>query len=427
MEKFDAIVVGAGLAGLACAYKLAQEGLEVLVLERGDYAGAKNVTGGRIYINPVRELFPDLWEKAPFERYIAHEGVVVMAKERSVSFEYSGNELRQPPHQSYSILRAKFDRWLARQAEQKGAIIVTKSLVEDVIVVNEKVAGVRASGDELYADVVIACDGVLSLISEKAGLRKPGLAKNYAVGFKEIIEMDPQMIEERFHLEENEGAARLFLGEVTKGKFGGGFLYTNQSSLSLGIVIGIEGLMEGNPTLEAPQILDDFKQRPEISRLIRGGEIVEYSAHVIPEGGYKALGKLFGNGILVAGDAAGFSMNIGVTVRGMEYAIATGFYAALTVLDAKQRGDYSASVLSQYEKYLNDSFVIKDFKSFQDAPAVLDNPRIYQYYPDLIGNILKDVYAVNGAKDKIYQTVRNHISLRDLFAIAGDARKVMKI
>ncbi|NLG33037.1 MAG: FAD-dependent oxidoreductase, partial [Syntrophomonadaceae bacterium] len=145
MEKFDAIVVGAGLAGLACAYKLAQEGLEVLVLERGDYAGAKNVTGGRIYINPIRELFPELWEKAPFERYIAHEGVVVMAKERSLSFEYSGNELRQPPHQSYSILRAKFDRWLARQAEQKGAIIVTKSLVEDVIVENEKVAGVRAS------------------------------------------------------------------------------------------------------------------------------------------------------------------------------------------------------------------------------------------------------------------------------------------
>ncbi|NLG32614.1 MAG: hypothetical protein GX550_03750 [Syntrophomonadaceae bacterium] len=83
--------------------------------------------------------------------------------------------------------------------------------------------------------------------------------------------------------------------------------------------------------------------------------------------------------------------------------------------------------LSQYEKYLNDSFVIKDFKSFQDAPAVLENPRIYQYYPDLIGNILKEVYAVKGAKDKIYQTVRNHIGLRDLFAMAGDARKVMKI
>ncbi|NLP25566.1 MAG: FAD-dependent oxidoreductase, partial [Syntrophomonadaceae bacterium] len=78
MEKFDVIVVGGGLAGLAAAYTLAQEDLEVLVLERGDYSGAKNVTGGRLYLNPVRDLFPDLWKKAPLERFIAHEEVAMM-------------------------------------------------------------------------------------------------------------------------------------------------------------------------------------------------------------------------------------------------------------------------------------------------------------------------------------------------------------
>ena len=223
MEKFDVIVVGGGLAGLAAAYTLAQEDLEVLVLERGDYSGAKNVTGGRLYLNPVRDLFPDLWKKAPLERFIAHEEVAMMAEKRSVTIRYSGEELRQEPYQSYSVLRAKFDRWLAKQAERKGAMLVAKSRVDEVIIENGQVVGVRAGGDELHADVVIACDGALSLVAEQAGLRQPGNPHDFAVGFKEIIELDPAVIEDRFGLEGNEGAARLYMGEVTRGKFGGGF------------------------------------------------------------------------------------------------------------------------------------------------------------------------------------------------------------
>jgi electron transfer flavoprotein-quinone oxidoreductase len=113
MDKFDVIIVGAGLAGLGAAYTLAGSGLEVLVLERGDYPGAKNMTGGRLYLNPVRNLFPDLFENAPLERFITHEGISIMAKDRSVTLNYAGNELRDEPHQSYSILRSKFDRWLS--------------------------------------------------------------------------------------------------------------------------------------------------------------------------------------------------------------------------------------------------------------------------------------------------------------------------
>lgn len=428
MEKFDVIIVGAGLAGLAAAYTLAQEGLEVLVLERGDYAGAKNVTGGRLYLNPVRDLFPDLWKKAPLERFIAHEEVAMMAKDQTITVRYSGAELRQEPYQSYSILRAKFDRWLAKQAERKGAMLVTKSLADEVIMENGQVAGVRAGGDELRADVVIACDGVLSLVAEKAGLRKPGDPHDYAVGFKEIIEIDPSVIEDRFGLEGDEGAARLFMGEVTRGKFGGGFLYTNKDSISLGIVVGIKDLMEGQPQVQAPQLLDDFKQRPEIARLIRGGQTVEYSAHVIPEGGLKALTKLYGNGILVAGDAAGFSMNIGVTVRGMEYALASGYYAAQAVLKAREAGQYDAARLAIYETMLKDSFVMKDFQNFKDAPAALENPRFFTVYPELAASIMSQLYAIPaGPKDRIYPTIKKHMTMREMWAMLGDFRKVRKI
>lgn len=427
VEKFDAIIVGAGLAGLAAAYTLAQEGLEVLVLERGDYAGAKNVTGGRLYLNPIRDMFPDLWKKAPLERFIAREEVAIVAKERSLTMSYCGEELRQEPYQSYSILRAKFDRWLAKQAERKGAMLVTKSRVDDVIIDNGQVVGVIAGGEELHADVVIACDGVMSLVAEKAGLRKPGNPRDFAVGFKEVIELDPTVIEDRFGLNGNEGAARLYMGEVTKGKFGGGFLYTNKESLSLGIVVGIKDLMEGEQ-VQAPSLLDDFKQRPEVASLIRGGQTVEYSAHVIPEGGLKALTKLYGNGILVAGDAAGLSMNIGVTVRGMEYAMASGYLAAQAVLKARETGQFNASQLAVYELLLKDSFVMKDFQNFKDAPAALDNPRFFTVYPEMITTMMSELYAVGaGPKERIYPTLKKHLTIRELWDMLGDLRKVRKI
>ena len=138
-------------------------------------------------------------------------------------------------------------------------------------------------------------------------------------------------------LEGDEGAARLLWAEVTKGWWW--IPLYQQGKHQLGIVVGIHDLMEGAPAIQAPVLLDEFKQRPEIARLIKGGETVEYSAHVIPEGGLKALTKLYGEGILVAGDAAGFSLNIGVTVRGMEYAMASGYYAAQAVIQAKARED----------------------------------------------------------------------------------------
>jgi len=376
----------------------------------------------------VRELFPGLWEKAPLERHIVQEGVSLLARDRAFSCTYSGNELRLEPRQSYSVLRARFDRWFSEQTEAKGAMLLTKVRVDDVVRRDGRIAGVIAGGDELLSDVVVACDGILSLVSEKAGLRSPGKPHDYAVGVKEVITLDSAVIEDRFNLGEGEGAARLYVGDITEGKFGGGFLYTNRDSISLGIVLGIEDAAGDDKGESVARLLDAFKQRPEIAPLIKGGTTAEYAAHVIPEGGFNALGKLYSDGILVAGDAAGFALNIGFTVRGMEYALASGYYAAQAVIKAREKNDFSAGSLSVYQRLLEDSFVLKDFRNFQEAPGVVANPRFAVHYPELVGRIMSDLYSVPaGPKDRIYPTVKKHLTVGEMWGLFKDLRGMMKI
>jgi electron transfer flavoprotein-quinone oxidoreductase len=395
MEKMDVVIVGAGLAGLAAAYGLADEGLEILVAEKGDFPGSKNVTGGRIYLNPVRDLFPGLWDEAPLERHVVREKLTMMAETASTSVELRSNRFEQEPYHSFTVLRAKFDRWLGDKVAEKGAFVIPKSKVDDLVFQDGRVAGIVADGDEIYADVVVAADGVLSLMAEKAGLQKGREPKHYAVSIKEVLELPRQTIEDRFNLEGDQGAAQLFFGTLTQGMMGGGFLYTNLESISLGLVVGIEALMDKEPKLEVHQMMEDFKQRPEIRALIKGGEVAEYSAHVITEGGIHAMPKLFADGILVVGDAAGFGLNMLMTVRGMEYALASGALAAQAIKRAREQNDFSAANLSYYEQLIKDSFIYKELQTFSHVLNVLENPRLFNVYPQVFCGLFEKLMWID--------------------------------
>jgi electron transfer flavoprotein-quinone oxidoreductase len=428
MEKFDAIIVGGGLAGLAAGYCMAKDRLEVLVIERGDYSGAKNVTGGRLYINPVRGLLPEIWKEAPLERFVGQETITMMGDKSSISVKLSSTAFQHEPYHSYTILRAKFDQWLAEKAGEAGAIIVTKQKVNDIIRENDKITGIISGEDKIMADVVILANGAMSLLTEKAGLSKSHTPEETAVGIKEVIELPEQTINQRFNVNEGEGAAQLFMGSLTKGMFGGGFLYTNRESLSIGMVVGIADLMARQPPVEAPDLIEDFKARPEIARLIRGGETVEYSAHIISEGGLKAIPCLFGNGILVAGDAAGFTLNTGITVRGMEFAIASGVMAAKAVKRAKEKNDFSSATLAYYEQLLKDSFVIKDLTTFQKAPEVLNNQRLFNLYPEFACNLFeKLMYIGDQPKKKLSTVILSEVKNNLGWSWLKDIRQVLKI
>jgi electron transfer flavoprotein-quinone oxidoreductase len=352
----------------------------------------------------------------------------MMAPETSMTLRFRTEEFARPPYHSFTVLRGVLDRWLAKKAEEKGAMLVMKNRVDELIRENGKVIGVVAGGEELGAAAVIACDGVLSFVAEKAGLRTPGLPRDYAVGFKEVIELPSGSIEERLALRENEGAANLFIGSLTKGRFGGGFLYTNRSSISLGLVLRIQDLIDVQPLLEASRFLDDFKARPEIVPLIAGGETVEYAAHVLPETGFGGLIRPFADGLLVAGDAAGFSLNVGLTVRGMEFAMASGVLAARAFRQAQEKKDFSASSLSVYQKLLEESFVWQDLKTFAHAPRFLDNPRLFDHYPQLIGEILQSLFHIgNDPKQRLFATVKGKVGWEEAWSVLKDLRGGLKI
>lgn len=425
-DKMDVIVVGAGLAGLSTAYFLADAGLDVLVVERGDFPGSKNVTGGRIYLHPIQDIFPDLWERAPLERHVTRERLTAMARESATTIELRSERFNRQPYHSFTILRAKFDRWFADQVAEKGAFLIPKYKVDDLVFEDGRVAGIVSDGDEIHADVVVAADGALSLMAEKAGLRRPQQPRHFAVSMKEIIELPRQTIEDRFNLEGDEGLAQLFFGELTQGMMGGGFLYTNLESISLGLVVGIESLMERDPLQEVHSLMEAFKERPEIRVLLDGGEVVEYSAHVIPEGGIRAMPKLFSDGILVVGDAAGLVLNMLVTVRGMEYALASGAMAAQAIQRAKEQDDFSASSLAYYEELLKDSFVLKDMHTFRHSLDILENPQLFNLYPQVFCDLFeKLMWMDDEPKEGLFRTVFGEVrskllnvsTLRDVLSL----------
>ena len=410
MEKVDVIIVGGGLAGLSCAYELADSGMTVIVLERGDFSGSKSVTGGRIYVSPIRNYLPDLWKEAPLERHVTKEFITLLGESNSTTLEHYSDRFNQEPYPSYTILRAKFDRWLADLVTEKGVFVIPQKSVNDLIKDGEKIIGVKTQDEEIGSDCVVASDGILSFLAEKAGLRKPFQPQHFALGFKEVIALDPKAIEDRFRLGENEGAAQLFVGTLTKGIMGGGFLYTNQESLSLGIVVGIHSLNQREPREEIYKFLDEFKERPEIKSLIRGGEVVEYSAHLISEGGLHIKPKVYGDGILVTGDAAGLGLNMLVTVRGMEYAMVSGVLAGRTIKVAKEKNDFSASSLAYYEKLLNESFIIKEMGNFKNTLSILENERLFSKYPQVISNLFEMVMRVDeNPRESLYKAVSQEL------------------
>lgn len=405
-ERFDVIVVGGGPSGLASAYCLAKKGFKAVLIERGRYLGSKNVYGGRIYSHAVEKVFPDFRKEAPIERWVRKELLTFMTEDEAVTIEFSSSKHPEAPHDSFIAYLTSFTQWMGKKAEEAGALIVTGIKVDKILMENGKAVGVAAGPDKLYADVIVDAEGINPVLIEELGLKSRFKSEHVAVGVKEAVRLPSKTIEERFNLLEDEGAAQLFVGYPTKGLPGGAFLYTNKDTVTFGVVAHLNPIAKNRVPVH--EIIEDFRLHPAVKRLLEGGVVMEYLAHLIPEGGIHMVPKLHANNLLVVGDAAGFGLNNGITVRGVDFAVESGRIAAEAIEKAHGEGNYSEDVLgAYYEQALNDSFVLKELKAFKKAPSFLSNPRIYNLYPQLICELLSALHTVNGTPKKLYPTLRS--------------------
>ena len=430
-KMYQAIVVGAGPAGSSAALTMARAGLDVALVERGSFPGEKNMFGGVLHRLPaLEEVFPDFWTRAPLERHIIKKGVTFMTGDSSFNTTIEAGNFDRPPYNGYTVFRPRFDSWLAEEAVKAGATLITRATVENVVLRNDRVAGVTILDrqGEINAPVVVAADGVLSFTAKKAGLRQPTFdPAQMAVGVKALIDMPREVIDERFGLVGDQGFANEFVG-CTGGVRGGGFLYTNYDSLSVGLVFHLASLRTSGKT--PYDLLNDFLEQPQVAKMVRGGRLQEYSAHLIPEGGYNMIPELVGDGILVTGDAAALCNATGLNLEGINLASQSGVLAGKAVVAAHEKGDFSRRGLQEYRRLMNDSYVIKDLKLYRKAPHMLHNDRIYNEYPELVCSVMEYIYRIEGAPkenlSKLFlKTAREKVGLANLAADAFSAWRAL--
>lgn len=393
-EKFDAIVVGAGPAGSAAAYVMAKAGMEVAVLERGDYPGAKNVWGGVLFREATAAVFPEFWEDAPLERPVVDQRLWVLGKDSLVQTGFKTERWSRPPYNAFTAIRGKLDQYFAKKAEDAGAYIINETQVTDVIFKSGRVVGVKTGREEgdLYADVVLMAEGVNCFASTKAGLRQDYTMENSALAVKEIIQLPEATINDRFNVPSGQGVTLLCIGDFGRDTMGSGFIYTNKDTLSVGFGAIVEHLSQAH--LKPNDILEEMKGHPSVAQLLAGGETKEYSAHLIPEMKYDNLPRPYGEGYMLLGDTAGF-VNF-MFQEGANLAIMSGKFAGETAIEAKRRGDYSAETLSLYQQKLANSFVMKDLKSLQKMPGFFRSHRqFFGAYPRMVNQMALEMLTVD--------------------------------
>jgi electron transfer flavoprotein-quinone oxidoreductase len=411
-NKFDVIVIGGGFAGLSAALRLVHTGhKDVLVIERGPVCGSKTLTGGRAYDYAFKELLGDAWKKAPLQREVTREVITMLTERDAFNIDTTFSDVRD---QSHTILAAPFCEWLADEVEKDGGVVVTGQTVDGLILDGQTVKGVKVAGEEILCDVLIDAEGLNALVAERAGLIQPLTAKASAVAAKYTFKLSAEEITKRFNApDDKQGTAMLGMGAVSKGVFGGLFLYTDNTEVSLGLVLDAQAWKESGISIH--ETLEDAKLHPAIARYLEGAELHEYGAHLIYEGGYKGLPKCHGDGWVLLGDAAGLCINRGFTVRGIDYAIMSGIAAAQAVGAALDAHDFSDTKLAHYEALL-DKGVRADLRKLADGHDwMVGTPDLVNTYPDLIVDMMKDLYHVD---DKPLKSARE---------VVKDATRGMKM
>jgi electron transfer flavoprotein-quinone oxidoreductase len=403
----------------------------VVLVERGLFPGSKNVYGGVVYGRVLDGLIPGWWDEVPVERWVVRRSTMMMTADQSLSVDYRSQSWGSPPYNGMTTYRADFDSWLAGKAVEAGAQLVTSTVATGLLRDPAgRVVGVRtdrADGD-LAAKLVVACDGVNSFLAKEAGLLPRAQADHYTLGVKEVLGLPTEVINERFGVHSHEGLDIEMLG-CTRGIPGGGFLYTNADSVAIGVVLSLPELAKSGVRPE--EIITDLKAHPSIAPYLRGADVKEYAAHLIPEGGYDTMPKLAMDGMLIAGDAAAMTLAAGIWLEGVNFAIGSGYAAGRAADRAIATGDLSEVGLSSYRTDLEQQFVLADHKRLRRAPALVLSDRVQHRYPAMMCDLVEGMFTVTNPRPKPgavrlarQVAIRHGVKLREL---AGDTVRAARI
>jgi electron-transferring-flavoprotein dehydrogenase len=369
--ELDVVIVGAGPAGLACAIALAQlaqrsgrTDLNIGVLEKAEALGEHSLSGAVVNPRPFRELFPDLKDADfPFRGPVTKEAVHLLTAQRAP-------RIPTPPTMhnagNYIASLCEIVRWLGEKAEALGVNLFTGFPAASLLTEGTRVAGVRTAAtgldregrplaahqppNDIVARMTVLAEGTRGMLAQAylewqhVGAENPQI---FALGVKEIWETK-QPLDAIVHT----------LGwPLPRDAFGGSFMYPLEPRLvALGLVVGLDYRDAG---LDIHGLLQRMKLHPLFRRQLEGGEMVEWGAKTIPEGGYYSVpARRSGDGVAILGDSAGL---VDVpSLKGIHYAMQSGMFAARAIFGALAAGDTSAARLAEYDHLVNGSFIMKD-------------------------------------------------------------------
>ncbi len=382
----DIAIVGAGPAGLALAYKLAKlveadgsvDMPEILLMEKGSYAGAHSLSGAVMNPRGIAELIPDFVEKgAPLASPVTADSMYWLHEDSSTKFPFMPPSLHNDGN--YIISLNKFTGWLAEQVEALGIDIYAGLAGYDLLVENDAVVGVQTvdmgldkhgnqrsnfePGSIIKPKLTVLCEGVHGSLTRHAREKIPALTEGripqaYLTGVKEVWDVPAGRIKA--------GTVMHTIGwPQPNHEYGGGWIYAmSDTMVSVGYAVGLNS---PDPTNDPHMKFQRYKTHPLVRGILQGGTMQHYGAKAIPDNGYYSMPKLYHEGLLLCGDSAG--MLDPARLKGVHLAIKSGIMAAETIFDCLKKGDFSANNLKGYEARFEASWAKKEMHETRNFHA----------------------------------------------------------